>query len=129
MTPSLCFSRSSQAHGPKVLYPTSNLADSALEDLLTSRGFQVTRLNAYETRSPNWSPETLRQAKDVDIVTFFSPSAADFWAEKVGRNFLAVTFGPTTAAAALKLNFREVRASENMRVDSLADLVERCAVE
>jgi uroporphyrinogen-III synthase len=115
-----------QKFGVRVLYPTSNLADSTLEDTLTSRGFLVTRLNAYDTNSPIWNKDQLEQAKKVDIVAFFSPSAATSWAEKVGNDFIAVTFGPSTTAAAQKLNFREVRSCKTIELESLVDMLEEC---
>jgi uroporphyrinogen-III synthase len=86
----------------------------------------VTRLNVYDTKFPFWDKDQLEQAKKVDIVAFCSPSAATSWAEKVGRDFIAVTFGPSTTSTAEKLNFREVRSCQAMQLESLVDMLERC---
>jgi uroporphyrinogen-III synthase len=86
----------------------------------------VTRLNVYDTKFSFWDKDQLEQAKKVDIVAFCSPSAATSWAEKVGRDFIAVTFGPSTTTRAEKLNFREVRSCQAMQLESLVDLLERC---
>lgn len=41
----------------RVLYPASKKAQSTLEDGLTSRGFEVMRLNTYDTVPAEWSEE------------------------------------------------------------------------
>ena len=41
--------------GKRVLYPTSAIADNTMQKGLEQRGFQVTRLNTYETVEASWS--------------------------------------------------------------------------
>ncbi len=109
------------------MYPTSQLADTILENQLKSRGFNVTRLNTYQTLSPSWSEHQIKQARTVDIVTFSSPSAVEYWTKQVGSKTVAVVIGPTTERAAKMKGFKEIYSSEKIGLDSLVDLVERCA--
>jgi uroporphyrinogen-III synthase len=94
---------------------------------------QVTRLNSYRTVAASWSSCDYEQAQSVHIVTFASPSTAQVWAEKLDItpvrwhiNALywyvltwvstqnsdytvpVVAIGPTTAAAAADMGYRNV---------------------
>lgn len=82
------------------------------------------RIHAYKTTSPIWSQRDRQQAHTVDIVTFFSPSAAKFWAEVVGTNFRVLSIGPTTRAAAERLNYREIRSCPTINLDSFIQSLE-----
>lgn len=86
----------------------------------------MTRLNVYDTKFPFWEMNQLEEAKKVGIVAFFSPSAVSSWAEKVGRDYIAVTLGPSTTAKARELNFREVQSCQSIGVESVVDLLEKC---
>jgi uroporphyrinogen-III synthase len=108
--------------GKRILYPTSSLAENTMQRGLESRGFQVTRLNTYETVEAAWSSEELADARDVDIVAFASPSAVRTWQNRCGTSYVAVTIGPTTAKAAEK--FKEVISpKESKGIQAWADLI------
>lgn len=85
--------------GTRVLYPTSKLAASTLEDVLRGRGFDVHRVDAYTTVPAVWTDADKARAADADIVAFGSPSAVDVWVDRLGTNAHAVCIGETTAAA------------------------------
>ena len=67
-------------------------------------------------------------AKNVDLVTFFSPSAVDIWAKRLGTNFTAIVIGPTTKEAALQKGFREVFSSDSIRLDSLLEVIKKVSL-
>ena len=114
--------------GKTVLYPSSAIAENVLVNGLTERGFVVTRLNTYCTVPAEWNDEQLNSAKNVDIVTFASPSAVKIWNEKVGNKFIAVTIGPTSHNAAEKLGFTSVFSPDGSKgVDAWANLIKKIA--
>ena len=51
---------------------------------LKERGYDVTRLNTYDTVSAKWSAAEEEAAKAAGIVTLASPSAVKTWAKRVG---------------------------------------------
>lgn len=94
--------------GTTILYPSSSLADTILQNSLTQRNFKVTRLNTYETIPSIWTEEELILAKSIDIVTFASPSAIKIWTERCGNHAIACVIGPTSLQAAKKLGYEKV---------------------
>ena len=116
--------------GKRILYPSSALAEAKLETGLSSRGFDVTRLNTYDTIENPWSEDQLETARQVDIVTFASPSTIKIWANRVGTRATAVVIGPTSEKAALKAGFTDVRAPVGSKgIEAWADLVKATASE
>mmetsp|Transcript_9801 Transcript_9801/g.13414 ORF Transcript_9801/g.13414 Transcript_9801/m.13414 type:complete len:227 (-) Transcript_9801:37-717(-) len=118
--------------GKTILYPSSSLADNKLTDILTSRGFQVTRINTYCTVPATWSEEQLAIAKTIDIVTFASPSAIKIWTERVGNQTPAVVvIGPTSKTAAEKAGYVNVYcpASGSKGIEPWAALVNEVALK
>lgn len=117
--------------GKTILYPTSSLADNALESALRARGFQVTRLNSYKTGPAIWTPAQLESAKSCDIVTFASPSAVRTWAERVGTNTVAVVIGPTSQKAAASAGFTRIYSPDegSKGLEPWAALIEKVANE
>lgn len=112
------------AWGKRVLYPSSALAETKLENGLISRGFEVNRLNTYDTIENPWSDDQLELARQVDIVTFASPSTVKVWASRVGTRATAVVIGPTSERAASKAGFSDVRAPVGSKgIDAWASLV------
>ena len=108
--------------GNKILYPTSILAENLMQMELEKRGFEVIRLNTYETIEAPWTSENLEDAKDVEIVAFASPSAVKTWASRCGTNYVAVTIGPTSAKAAS--NFKEVISPKGSKgIEAFAELI------
>jgi uroporphyrinogen-III synthase len=68
-------------------------------------------------------------AKEVDIVTFASPSAVRTWSERVGTDAVAVVIGPTSKTAAEKAGYKRVYCPEggSKGVEPWAALVEQVA--
>ena len=115
--------------GTRVLYPSSSLAETKLETGLSERGFTVTRLNTYTTIPAPWSREQLETARQADVVTFASPSTIKVWAERVGTDKVAVVIGPTSAKAAEKAGFSDVRAPVGSKgLAAWADLIKSTVV-
>lgn len=97
----------------RVLYPSSAKAGSDLQTGLTQRGFDVVRLNTYDTQPVSHiSDAQLMQACQADVVSFASPSAIKAWRklindQDVGDSVIAC-IGSTTAIAAEKQGFSHV---------------------
>jgi uroporphyrinogen-III synthase len=114
--------------GTRILYPSSALAEKKLEQGLVSRGFDVTRLNTYDTIEAPWSADQLEMAKQTDIVTFASPSTVKVWASRAGTRATAVVIGPTSAVSAEKAGFADVRAPQGSKgVEAWAELIRETA--
>lgn len=92
----------------RVLYPASNKASSILQEGLRARGFDVVRLNTYDTLPvKSLEPDVLHQAQAADVIAIASPSAVKAWiafagTEVAGRQAVAC-IGSTSGRAALKL--------------------------
>lgn len=69
---------------PLVLYPASARAQKTLESGLVARGFEVRRLNTYDTVPANWDEETRIRAAGATVAAFGSPSAVKTWASRLG---------------------------------------------
>lgn len=67
-----------------VLYPASAKAGNQIQDGLTARGFEVRRLDTYNTVPAEWDAEMERAAHTVSVAAFGSPSAVKTWAKRVG---------------------------------------------
>ena len=66
----------------------------------------------------------------MDIVTFASPSAVKIWADKVGTDFIAVVIGPSSAKAAINLDFRKTVSPEGSKgIGAWADVIIQTAIE
>lgn len=65
-----------------ILLPLGNLAKSDIEVLLNNAGFQTTRINVYSTVINGEIQQELQklvQDQTIDVVTFASPSAINFF--------------------------------------------------
>lgn len=84
-----------------LLYPASAKAANTLEEGLTARGFEVTRLNTYDTETATWTNEQRETAKNVRVACFGSPSAVQGWLLNTNDNkdVLAACIGETSAKA------------------------------
>ncbi|KAM7277923.1 hypothetical protein ACFE04_005057 [Oxalis oulophora] len=95
-----------------VLYPASVKASNEIEQGLSNRGFEVTRLNTYTTVPVHHIDEIiLKQALSVPVVTVASPSAIRAWVNLIsdsGWNNSVACIGETTAASARKFGLRNV---------------------
>ncbi|KAK9804422.1 hypothetical protein WJX72_011920 [[Myrmecia] bisecta] len=97
----------------RVLYPSSAKAGSDLQSGLEARGFQVHRINTYNTLPVEHLDEaTLQQARQAGVVAVASPSAVKAWLKHAGDKFakdMAIAcIGSTSARAAEKLGFSRV---------------------
>ncbi|KAE9609386.1 hypothetical protein Lal_00019998 [Lupinus albus] len=95
-----------------VLYPASAKASHEIEEGLSSRGFEVTRMNTYTTVPVQYVDQiVLRQALAAPVVTVASPSAIRAWknilSDSEWSNSIAC-IGETTATMARRLGFRNV---------------------
>jgi uroporphyrinogen-III synthase len=87
--------------GQTVLYPASAQAAVTLPEGLTARGFDVTRLDTYDTVAAAWTGAEKGLASNVRVACFGSPSAVAGWLENTNGNtdVLAACIGETSAAA------------------------------
>ncbi|KAI5656184.1 hypothetical protein M9H77_24977 [Catharanthus roseus] len=96
-----------------VLYPASAKASNEIEEGLSKRGFEVTRLNTYTTAPVNHvDPKVLNQALTAPVVAVASPSAVRAWVNLIPElerweNSVAC-IGETTASAAKRLGLTNV---------------------
>ncbi|XP_024969472.1 uroporphyrinogen-III synthase, chloroplastic isoform X1 [Cynara cardunculus var. scolymus] len=96
-----------------VLYPASAKASRDIEEGLSKRGFQITRLNTYTTEPVQHVDQMiLQQALSASVVAVASPSAVRAWVnllpEPENWSGSVACIGETTASAARKLGFRSV---------------------
>ncbi|XP_027353764.1 uroporphyrinogen-III synthase, chloroplastic [Abrus precatorius] len=95
-----------------VLYPASAKASKEIEEGLSNRGFEVTRMNTYTTVPVQHVDHVvLKQALAAPVVTVASPSAIRAWkillSDSEWSNSIAC-IGETTAAMARSLGFTNV---------------------
>ncbi|KAI3758978.1 hypothetical protein L6452_06551 [Arctium lappa] len=96
-----------------VLYPASAKASHDIEEGLSKRGFQITRLNTYTTEPVEHVDQMiLQQSLSASVVAVASPSAVRAWVnllpEPENWSGSVACIGETTASAARKLGFRRV---------------------
>lgn len=68
----------------RVLYPASAKAQKTLESGLQARGFDVRRLNTYDTVPASWNEDAKAAAAAATVAAFGSPSAVKTWAARMG---------------------------------------------
>jgi uroporphyrinogen-III synthase len=101
---------STYIYGKKIVLPRSERARSDLPDALKTAGAEVTEVVAYHTGGLGViEPEVMRaiQGAQVDVVSFFSPSAIENMRAELGEEVLSrlgakaamAAVGPVTAAA------------------------------
>lgn len=90
-----------KGEGTSLLYPASARAKKTLQNGLEARGFEVTRLNTYDTVTANWSLEQKEAAKRVKIACFASPSSIKGWLQNTENNnsVVAACIGETSYKA------------------------------
>ncbi|KAL8130594.1 hypothetical protein V2J09_019749, partial [Rumex salicifolius] len=101
-----------------VLYPASVKASNDIEEGLSGRGFQVTRLNTYTTVPVRQvDPSLLEQALAAPVIAVASPSALKAWIDLIPSleqwNNAVACIGETTAMAAKRLGLKHVYYPEN----------------
>lgn len=87
-----------------VLYPASTKAQKTVEEGLAARGFDVRRLNTYDTVPAEWDVHAEAAAAGVSVAAFGSPSAVKTWASRLGvgkegKGAVAACIGETSAKA------------------------------
>ncbi|CAA0809128.1 Uroporphyrinogen-III synthase- chloroplastic [Striga hermonthica] len=105
-----------------VLYPASAKASNEIEEGLTKRGFEVTRLNTYTTELVSHVDEiVLEQALLAPVIAVASPSAIRAWVTLIPEpqrwDNAVACIGETTALAAKKLGLRNVYFPENPGIE------------
>ncbi|KAL3907876.1 MAG: hypothetical protein SGILL_008695 [Bacillariaceae sp.] len=97
--------------GTTVLYPASARAKTTLQDGLASRGFDVTRLNTYDTVTATWTTPQIDLARRVTVACFASPSSIKGWLKNSGDNkdVFAACIGETSATACREHGWDENR--------------------
>jgi uroporphyrinogen-III synthase len=90
-----------------VLYPASVRAKTTLQDRLTERGFDVTRLNTYDTVTATWTDTQRDAAQTVQVACFASPSSVKGWLHNTNNNtrVIAACIGITSATACKELGW------------------------
>lgn len=95
-----------------VFYPASAKAQDTLQTGLEERGFNVLRLDTYDTVPASWNAEQILLAQSVTVACFASPSAVKAWLENTADfetpRALASCIGETSATACKKHNWEEV---------------------
>ncbi|XP_058097052.1 uroporphyrinogen-III synthase, chloroplastic [Magnolia sinica] len=111
-----------------VLYPASVKASNEIEEGLSDRGFEVTRLNTYSTVPVRNVDQTfLTQALSAPVVAVASPSAIRAWVNLIPKseswNNSIACIGETTALAAKRSGLKNVYYPENPGVDGWVDSI------
>lgn len=91
--------------GATLLWVRGNLADPGLTEPLRAAGLSVSQAVGYDTRPSGEAPSLVRdvRAREVDVVTFSSGSAADAfadaWDDPLPPAVVLAALGPSTAAS------------------------------
>ncbi|GIL92407.1 hypothetical protein Vretimale_6475 [Volvox reticuliferus] len=115
----------------RVLYPASVKATTDLQDSLAAAGFEVHRINTYNTVPVKSVPESLlREALTADVVTFGSPSAVKAWVGlaglEVANSKVNACIGATSAKACAAAGITEnVYFPDSPSIEGWVDAVER----
>ena len=113
----------------RILYPASNKASSLLQEGLLERGFEVERLNTYDTLPvTTLAPDQIAAAKEAEVVAVASPSAVRAWVGFVGEETAArmpvACIGSTSARAAEKLGLKKVFFPAEPGLETFASTIE-----
>ncbi|CAI9116591.1 OLC1v1017782C4 [Oldenlandia corymbosa var. corymbosa] len=111
-----------------VLYPASAKASNEIEEGLSERGFDVTRLNTYTTVPVQHVDEKiLKRALSMPVVAVASPSALRAWVNLVPElerwNYAVACIGETTALAAKRLGLKSVYHPTNPGLEGWVDSI------
>ncbi|KAJ6828562.1 uncharacterized protein M6B38_362410 [Iris pallida] len=112
----------------KVLYPASVKASSEIEEGLSDRGFEVTRMNTYNTVAVQDVDEMVLQlALRIPVVAVASPSAIRAWVNLIQKsenwNNSVACIGETTALAAKRLGMKNVYYPMNPGLEGWVDSI------
>ena len=95
----------------RIMYPASCKAKKTLEDGLSKRGFDVVRLNTYDTVTASWTSVEKEQATRCNVACFASPSSVKGWLKNTDndQSVLAACIGETSATACREMGWPEDR--------------------
>jgi uroporphyrinogen-III synthase len=111
--------------GKLIFLPASRIARPELPNSLRAAGAGVVVFGVYETLAPDTLAVECREALErgeVDVLTFFSPSAARYFLSLAGetaRQIPAVCIGETTAAAVRELGISELVVAPDTSADGV----------
>jgi len=115
--------------GTRLLYPASCRAPGTLADGLTERGFNVVRLNTYDTVTAEWTDAQKEYARQCQIACFASPSSIKGWLKNSGDNkhVFAACIGQTSANACIELGWDEsnIFHPESPGIDGWVDAIKQ----
>jgi uroporphyrinogen-III synthase len=102
---------STSASSGRVLYPASAKAKATLAQGLTARGFDVVRLDTYDTVTARWTTAQQEIARQCRVACFASPSSVEGWLQNSDSNssVLAACIGETSAQACREEGWPEER--------------------
>lgn len=111
-----------------VLYPASAKASKEIEEGLSKRGFEVTRLNTYTTEPVcHVDRMDFEQALSASVVAVASPSAVRAWVNLISESECwdgsVACIGETTASAAKRLGVRSVYYPTNPGLQGWVDSI------
>ncbi len=117
----------------RVLYPSSAKASTVLQEGLERRGFDVVRLNTYNTVTvKEIEAETLEMARRARVVAIASPSALKAWVAHVGQDraeeMTIACIGSTSARAAEKLGLPNVLFPEHPGLEKFVETIYEASV-
>jgi uroporphyrinogen-III synthase len=118
----------------RVLCPRADVAPEGLEDVLESKGWTPTRVDAYRTRFPRLLPDDARDALqrgEVDAITFTSASTVRGFIRAIGvvRGAPKVAcIGPVTAREARAHGLSVHAVANPHTVEGLVAAIERALV-
>lgn len=116
----------------RVLLVQAEVVDGVVGSSLVSRGWNVTEVSAYQTRSIHPDPKILAQAISSDALVLASGSAARSWVQNAGTRTppVVVAIGQSTAAVSksIGIHITEVAAEPTpiCVLDTLTDIFSRC---
>lgn len=92
-----------------VLYPASAKAKKTLENDLAARGFDVKRINTYDTVTATWMDDQKESSERVKVACFASPSAVEGWLKNTDHNtnVFAACIGITSASACKEFGWKD----------------------
>jgi len=107
----------------RVLLPVSVKAGTSLQRELEARGFEVSRLDTYDTVPLGWGADELEMAKAARAVALASPTAIQTWAARMGTGHRVVCLGDKSAANCQAAGFTDVHVSRGIGIEGWADAV------
>jgi len=109
--------------GGRVLWPTSQLAGTALQETLSERGFVVVREDVYLTLPRRLSDAERALLDGAGVAALASPSAVRAWADASRARPPVAAIGRVSAQAALAAGFKHVWFPEKPGVEGWSQII------